>query len=1140
MLYLYQNFAITIKQNKISPQGIVMKKFFLFLLLAVFFFPHAFAANIKFSPAKTTTRVNFARKSPVVDGKISPDEYYGSFENFGVLRHNRPFMSSRQGTFYTAMDSKYLYLAMRSELPDKNSNVELSSKYKLRDSKVYSDDNVEFMFVTPANDCIYHLIVNHCNYTYDKKYPLKNGNAQFAKKAEWDPELLVKSSFDSKYWTIEIRVPLTEIGINHKSKPLKMLMQFARTWRNPAEQTALNKVFLFADPKAMNEVVFLPSTSPSVRFITLGSNYADGDQQITFVIDNPTTQEQKVKYSVSVTSEASPRNREGVAVIPAGKSVPVVLAYKEKGKLNNELKAVFINAADNEIIFQRNFNYLLPPGARWIAPDVKSSAELEFGIYPYFNKVRARLGTQSVPCDMRDLESAVMFITDASGKSVSPHYTPEQIKNVGFTAEFPLNLTQKGKYFIVAELTYKNNRKNILKHQFEFEKFAWEHNKLGLDRIVLPPYKPLIYKNNAVKTLMSEYTIKNGLPAAVSSGKAAALLSSPVALTVNGAKPVEKSFKWLEKSDDLGISSSELVCGNLKINIKNEFEFDNFIKTTLAVDPGKGFDFKSMTLDIPLNADFAGQIHSTCNKMRYNFAESLPQKEGEIWNSSMGKRNDNVYNNFRPYIWLGKLGEGMAFFAENDRNWSRDSNKPMAQIFRNGNTVTLRINFIDKAVRRNKPFEIVFGFQATPTRIRPNAGRQYWDRMRGPNTLTSTVFAGSACWASFGFDFFPLNRDYSYINALRDAKLKKRDLKKEIDFVKKYMAKNYGNLPKENFDSFYSHMIRGFMYASISDNMIPYMNPRAAHSRWPEYRVFMDEWYCAPYRANVPDEAYNINATPSYQDFLLHCIDRLLDEGMDGIYYDNIRDWNNPNPVTGPAYILESGNIQPYFDIFDMRKMIKRTAVLLYKKGRTIFDGRPLFVHHMTNTNIVPYSSLCGITLECEDKYGNTDFQTRFSEDYLQIGCLGLQTGAIPEILLQITGNNDWVARTFTAVVTAYDINAVMALSGLPYAPYYPLMRALKTFGYGTDKVTVYPCYEPSGAIKCTQDVRIVEYRHTDGTRIVGISSFGYQGRVKLDFNFAVSSASDFENGTPVALQNGRTVTFELKKHDFKMIKLNK
>ncbi len=1098
----------------------------------------SFADNkVEFSTKKSIAKINFARKAPVIDGRISANEYMGSYENFGLLKHNNNFLSSRQGRVFTALDNKYLYFAMQTEMPDADSNVKLKSRYKRRDSKIFVDDSVEFLFVSPVGDAVYHLIANSADRTYDFKYPIINGGVTTSKLQNWTPNLKIKSGFDKKYWTIEVRIPLSDINVKNLAAVSKWKMQFARTWRNPNLQTAANNAMIFVNPNEMNDIVFVKNT-PNVRFRTLGDNYLKGDNSIKFTVDNPTAQTQKVRYSISIVSEAAPRGKDGVITLAPGKSQDVEVKFTEKSRVNLDLKAVFFNSK-NEIIYQRNFFWQNPPEKRWIAPDAKNSVSMEFGVYPYYKKVRVRLGNSGVPYDMRKVASASAFITDAKGSVMGGKIKMNIIPNVGFVCELPLDLSEKGNYFVVAEVKNKDGKVNTFKEKFEFEKFAWEHNTLGKDRVVLPPYKPLKYSDNKVKTLLAEYTLNNGFLSFVKAGKAEKLLASPVTLTVNGQKAVQKNFKWLEKADDLGVSVSNLAVDGLNLSVRNEFEFDNFIKTTMTVDPKNSFDFKSMTLDIPLNGEFAKQIHATCNAMKYNFAHTLPSKDGEIWNSSMGKLHASVANNFRPYIWLGNLGEGLAFFAESDKNWSRNDKKPMAQIFRKNGVVTLRINFIDKPVVRKEPFKIVFGFQATPTRMLPNQARQYSGRIRMPNTVVTSTLAGGMCWASYGYDFFPINHDYSYINLLKQEKNKKGDSAQYKNFVKDYMAKNCKTVATDHLGSFERHLLRGLNYANGSDFLVPYMNARATMLRWPEYRVFMDEWFCSEFRANNEDD-YNNSPVESYQDYLLDCIKKLLDEGLDGVYYDNIRDWTSPNVMTGPAYQLPSGKVQPYFDIFDMRNLIKRTATLLYKEGKTFFDGRPIFVLHMTNTNLIPFTSLGGVTLDCEANYGSTDFQERFSEDWLQISAIGIQSGSIPEVLIQITGNNiSWTSRTFLATILAYDINSVMNAGGLANI-YFVTQKKLKNYGYGTDKVKVYPCYAPSGAVKTSADVRISEYHNVDGSKVFCVSSFGYAGDVKLEFADKYSKVEDFENGKAMSSSDGKSVSFKLKKHDFKLIKVSK
>ena len=1093
--------------------------------------------KVEFSPKKSFARVNVARRAIAVDGKISKGEYFGSYENFGLLKHNNPFLSSRQGSFFAALDDNYLYLAMRSELPDADSKVSLLTRYKRRDSRMYADDGVEFLFYPPQGKFVYHIIANSANYTYDYKYPVTNGGVTVDKKINWNPDIEVKSSFDKKYWTVELSIPLKDIGIEKLQSLSKWKMQFGRSWRNPSQQCGGNQVLYFIDPGEMLDVEFVQST-PNVRFITLGDKYLQGKNNIVYTIDNPTPRPQKIKYSVAIVSEAAPRSKEGVLTVPAGKSADVVLDFDESSKVNNDLKAVFFNEL-GKVIYNRNFYWAYPGEKRWVAPDAKNSADFEFGIYPYFNKVRARLGNQSVPYDMRRDVSAVMFITDEKGKTVSKKYTPQKNDNAGYSLEMPLNLNSKGFYYLVAEIKKQDGKTETFKQKFEFDKFEWEHNKLGCDRVVLPPYKDLQYGSNTVKTLMSQYTVNNGFFSQIKSGRAENLLAAPITLKVNAKSPEFKDAKWLEKSADYGVYVTSLALDNVKFEVKNEFEFDNFVKTTLSVDPGKGFDFKSMTLDIPLKGEIAKRIHSTCNRMRYNFAHALEQKEGEIWNSAMGALHSSVFNNFRPYIWVGDIAEGLAFFAESDKNWSRDPKKSMAQIIRKGDTATLRINFADMPSFRNKPFEIVFGFQATPTRGRPNVARSFNGRGNAPNSLVTSVLAGSKCWSGVEFDFTPYKGDYSFLNALRQAKNKKRDKEFEKKIVTGFMEKNCKDMTKDQWKNFENHLYRGLYYSSISKYIVPYLNPRATHFRWPSYRVFMDEWFCSEYRA-FNEDAYNTTPCKSYQDYVMYLNNKLLDEGLDGIYYDNIRDWNNPNIVTGPAYVLPGGKIQPYFDIFDMRELIKRTAVLLYKKGRTIFDGRPLLYLHMTNTNLIPFTSLCGITLECEAHYGSDDFQNRFSEDYLKCSVIGAQSGAIPEVLIKITGNNlNHVTRTFVATILAYDINSVMTAGGVVNI-FYKTMYNLRHFGYGTDSVEVYPSYAPSGTFKTDADVRITEYRRNDGITLVAVSSFGYQGKVKLSWNYDARFAHNWENSRKLQLNDKRSVEFDLKKNDFQIVKITK
>ena len=730
-----------------------------------------------------------------------------------------------------------------------------------------------------------------------------------------------------------------------------------------------------------------------------------------------------------------------------------------------------------------------------------------------------------------------MRITDTKGNLIGKEYTPETVEMSGYYAEMELPELSKGDYFVEIRLKKKDGKEELQKEKFYFNSFPWEHNKIGMDRIVIPPYKDLIYGKRSVKTLKAEYTFANGFFSKISAGKAENLLAEPITMTVNGEKVTGNHFAWQEQSKDLCISEQNMKIPGLSLLVNHTIEFDNFVKTVVAVKPEKEFQFNSMTLDIPLKTEFAKRIHSTCNTMKHNPAYSLPMKDGEVWNSKAPKQNIAVSNNFRPYTWLGDLAEGLAFFAESDKNWSRNPEKPMLQIIRNGNTTILRVNFVDAPTIRKDAFTLTFGVQATPTRGRPNSSRQLLERCDGPNSVSMGVLAGGACWSSRDYDFFPLNHDFSFIHELVKYNQGKGDYSKEKEFLDNFMKKNAMELPKARQRGFRNGLGFGLHYAKNNKYIFPYINTRASQLRWEDYRVYMDEWFCSDFRANNEDD-YNNSPTKSYQDYLMYHQQQLLRAGLHGIYHDNIRDWHNPNTVTGPAYKMKGEKIQPYFDIFDMRNLIKRTAVLVHQEGKSIFDGRPLFVLHMTNTNLVPFTSLGSISLDLEDKYGSMDFQDRFTEDWLKVCTIGVQSGCIPEVLVGISGNNkEFVTRTFLAVTLAYDIPTVLKCYGVT-AIWGKVWNSLKSWGYGTDAVKVFPCYESSGKVSADSgDVRIAEYRKNDGSTIAALCSFGHAGKVKVMFGFPIKKAENFETGTALPFK-GDSVEIELGKHDFKLIKV--
>jgi hypothetical protein len=291
------------------------------------------------------------------------------------------------------------------------------------------------------------------------------------------------------------------------------------------------------------------------------------------------------------------------------------------------------------------------------------------------------------------------------------------------------------------------------------------------------------------------------------------------------------------------------------------------------------------------------------------------------------------------------------------------------------------------------------GFQPTPVKKAPSNWRNISYQRKINKHIQSNSLLFYWNWgANTNWNSWPVNNDYSIVKAMSKANRnnpKKQITKKLLD---DFYAKNKSLYPQEKL-----HILRFHLAANMShknhDLINHYLNPRSADSKWDSYKVFQNEWYSTEYRTQIDYDEYNIEATDSYQDMLLWHAKKLLKAGSDGIYYDNVRVRATYDPIRGPAYELNNGKIQPYFDFFSFRKLLKRTATLLYLEKKTILDNRPFLTLHMTNGNIVPFLSFASNQLDLESEYGPKEFHDRFTEGYFLTETIATQAGNIPQLL---------------------------------------------------------------------------------------------------------------------------------------------
>jgi hypothetical protein len=234
----------------------------------------------------------------------------------------------------------------------------------------------------------------------------------------------------------------------------------------------------------------------------------------------------------------------------------------------------------------------------------------------------------------------------------------------------------------------------------------------------------------------------------------------------------------------------------------------------------------------------------------------------------MAKENPKVAGNFMPYFWMGHIYKGLSWFMESDKGWSVDRKKPALEVTRTGDTVALRVNIVNKPFELKKTVTFVMGFQPTPVTPRLKGWRmisEHWKPKNIPGAVKMDLFAGSGTYGTAKEGAFgPVEDDYTIVK-LTKRENREKPWRESFNAIQGFLQKHFSKLSDKAFKSRKTHCERGVRFSKNSDYTIAYVNGRASDLDMPAYQVYMDEWWCSSYRANMSDD-YNNTCTKSNLD----------------------------------------------------------------------------------------------------------------------------------------------------------------------------------------------------------------------------------------------------------------------------------
>ncbi len=522
------------------------------------------------------------------------------------------------------------------------------------------------------------------------------------------------------------------------------------------------------------------------------------------------------------------------------------------------------------------------PAARRKPADVMKEADgtdFRFAYYPSLDRLRFLVLTPPPRFERWELKLC------AAGRAAELARAADRLPFAASGETLAVPPLDTGNYELHLSLIAGDGARRQIIRTFERRRFPWENSPLGRDRVVIPPFTPLVVDETqaTVACVLRRHQLDGtGLWRQVASQEHD-LLEGPMRLEIESGGQthvaVGNGVTFTEKAADRAAGHASWNAGPVHGCTEFDFEVDGLMQIVLHLEPAV-VNVDAMQLVIPMKTPETWLMHPVTDLLRHHYAGVVPNGQGKLWDYG-GKLRDVKYTDtgepdadgkvwdsrhvarwqlpgpFVPYIWLGGPERGICWFAENDRDWSLDPVQPTLEIRRTNGATALVVRIATRPFELTRRRTITMGLMATPAKPMPETPmnfRRWWAGSMGART-TDTVhfnFMG-ACyyWGAAGpcFAFYPAFRDFSiYDEFVRVRRMGKVDRGYTEKWLEHFRSPEF----QPHLDTYRAHINwtlsffdndgwRGGESSGKTAYAIPYTNARAIN--WgDEVRTYADEW----------------------------------------------------------------------------------------------------------------------------------------------------------------------------------------------------------------------------------------------------------------------------------------------------------
>ena len=1122
--------------------GIDVRNFAAVLSLAAALASESGAAGISES---TYLRMSAMRHAPIVDGVISLDEQKYSSAQYGPVSGSTKLMSVRYGSFFVGYTDEGVYFGARTSAPPR------PQKFTERDRvaiTVRTQDGVRKEFFVCVADGSSNL-------------------PQEAKSATRRPRGIGICGMECA--ETEMFVPFSALGAKKPADGTKWGLQMSVEYSSERETAYWH---LPSSSGEMGCLVF-DSRCPVSGLVNFGASEQwrpRGGYWQLFRFDNSTGADVKLSSKSMVHRgigfaklDDNPERSEGVVhnrisefhgqTVPAGSTKDFV--HPEYALWPGKVSSMEIDIAANGIAcFRRRIRWDISRGLKWKDPE--NLPTLDAGFYPSCgNRFRVRYNANG----KKNLASGEIRVLGADGKE----YWAKKLKGdptlpASQTFDDCLPDLPVQDYAVRFEAVDMNGARYADERTFAVRKFPWQDSKIGTERVIVPPFKPISVKENGdIEFLQTAYR-----PGGVLWDEVRALgdnlLAAPVALEFNGGRFAVTGARIVSAEQDRVVREVNAECGDLALKVVQDYDYDGFCWTTMEFAPKKPVRVDSLRVEVPLKNEIARYFDICCRNDRRAYAApdfSLPDGAGEVWSSATNspKWMKELYPaDVQPYVWFGGAGKGLCWMVNSVKGMSLDRTVPAQRIVRNGGAATLYADIVNRPVTWSSPVKFCMGFQPTP--VKPQNRR-----LCG---LARDMYSGYLCPSNAvrsqenkatGFMMptllFPIHTFPAGDRSLMEWTFaQKRSCHREYESKLKEFAHRHSAWFSEKgrmSPEYYRRnqvILRQMTGAKLRKF---YLDPMLISCFWPEDEMYKAEW--SPFewpRDNYMSE-YGGKITASRIDKLLYDAKTALELGYGGIFYDVFGCHRDYNFIVNPerAYLKDNGSIQiGGNDLLEQREIVKRTAVLCHLSGAD-YEGSPYVEVHTTDCYVVPVLSFAAVNNACERGAMGGVWQSRFPESYALTEICGRQAGTVPGVIVSARmgdkARRERELRSLMALMCAYGFFSLDDQGIVRCDWFEKAWNTVFDFGWGRPDVRIHFYYDetPHPVTHNGKDVRLTVAAKSDSALFL-FGNLGEDAHVSFDLSglgFAAGRVFDAETGETL-----KSNSFHIERHGYRMIKVER